>query len=152
MNIRNSIKGIILRDKKVLFTRNVNERGEEYYILPGGGQNHGETMIEALKRECLEEISCRIEVENLIFVRDYIGKNHEFSPGEAGVHQIEYMFLCKLSQGEIPQHGSHPDDPGQIGVEWLPVDELENYPIFPKILKRCLLSGDEYGIYLGDIN
>ena len=152
MNIRNSIKGIILRDKKVLFTKNLNEMGEEYYILPGGGHNHGENMIEALQRECMEEISCRVEVENLVFIRDYIGKNHEFSLGEEKVHQIEYMFTCTLSEGETPRHGSHPDDPGQIGIEWLPMDKLEEYPIYPKVLKRCLSHRDEYGVYLGDIN
>jgi len=152
MNIRNSIKGLIVRDQKILFTKNINEEGVEFYILPGGGQNPGETMTEALVRECLEEISCRVQVENLVFVRDYIGENHEFFIEDAGIHQVEYMFSCSICEGETPQHGGHPDDPWQIGIEWISIDELDKYPIYPQILKKCLPSRNGYQVYLGDIN
>ena len=94
--IRNSAKAIILRDGALLCTKNVGWRGDEYFILPGGGQNPGETLVEALERECLEEIGARVKVLALRYVRDYIGKNHGFAERHAEVHQIEYMFVCDL--------------------------------------------------------
>jgi len=33
-----------------------------YYKLPGGGVDAGEDVIDAFKRECLEEIGCNVEV------------------------------------------------------------------------------------------
>lgn len=78
MNIRNSVKAIIIKDNKILTMKGKDDDGF-YYLLPGGGQNHGETMVEALKRECLEEIGCNVEVLHLQIIREYIGKNHEFS-------------------------------------------------------------------------
>lgn len=51
------VAGIILKENKVLMCRS---RGREHYYLPGGKINLDETLIEALIRECSEEISIKI--------------------------------------------------------------------------------------------
>ena len=43
MTIRISVKAIILSDNKLLLTKNEDEQGY-FYLYPGGGQEHGETM------------------------------------------------------------------------------------------------------------
>ena len=58
--IRNSAKAIIIRDGCLLLVQNKDEEGD-WYTLPGGGQNHGETLREALQRECQEKISVSIQ-------------------------------------------------------------------------------------------
>lgn len=52
MHIRNSAKAVILKDSKILLTRNIDNEGV-FYLFPGGGQDHGETLTEAVKRECM---------------------------------------------------------------------------------------------------
>lgn len=43
----------------------------DYYKIPGGGVDEGEDMIEALKRECLEEAGVAIkDIKELGYVRD----------------------------------------------------------------------------------
>jgi len=63
MSIRNAAKALIVNDNKILLNRCQNSTGyslgevcenEIYFDLPGGGQNKYETMIEPVKRECLE--------------------------------------------------------------------------------------------------
>ena len=48
------VAGIIQRGNKVLMCRS---RGCEHYYLPGGKINLGESLEEALIRECKEEIT-----------------------------------------------------------------------------------------------
>jgi len=68
----------------VLVTRNMDRSGP-FFLLPGGGQEHGETLPKALRREFMEEVGVPIEVNELVLVRDYIARNHEFAD-EGDVH------------------------------------------------------------------
>ncbi|MEI3615041.1 NUDIX domain-containing protein, partial [Pseudogracilibacillus sp. SO30301A] len=126
-----------------------------YYILPGGGQEHGENLHQTLKRECIEEINVDVEIGNLIFIREYIGKNHEHSAFDSGVHQIEYMFLCKVKQGSKEIRNGIVPDEGQIGVEWLPLSELLSCRLYPQTMRQHIIdynAGKDSAVYLGDIN
>jgi ADP-ribose pyrophosphatase YjhB (NUDIX family) len=42
-----------------------------WYCLPGGGQNPGENLREAVVRECQEEIGVVVTVAEILFIRDY---------------------------------------------------------------------------------
>ena len=154
MNIRNSAKAIIIHENQLLVVRHEDSEGA-YFGLPGGGQEHGENLHDALRRECLEEIGEEIEIGDLIFIREYIGKNHEFAIVHDLVHQIEYMFLCMLKEGfKTVENGIAPDN-GQIGVEWLPLEQLMNYKLYPQQMRKHLLhylEGKKVNTYLGDVN
>ena len=151
--IRNSAKAIIIEDDRILLTRNRNNAGE-FYLLPGGGQRHGESLSEALVRECLEEIGVQVVVGNLLLVRDYISAHHEFAEQDGGVHQVEFMFRCRITMGEAGI-GRTPDD-WQTGVEWVPVSELDDLPLFPaaivESLQRIARGENPETCYLGDVN
>lgn len=151
-HIRNSAKAIIIKDGKLLCTKNEDQTGI-FYLLPGGGQEKGETLKEALKRECIEEISAEVEVEDIIFIREYIGKNHEFSKWDYELHQVEYMFKCVIISEKNIETGTVPDDM-QIGVEWLELDKLREYRLYPSALKDLISEKGEFGevVYLGDTN
>ncbi|WP_211231311.1 NUDIX domain-containing protein [Halonatronum saccharophilum] len=77
-SIRNSAKAIIIKNGKVLLTKNKSQL-EVFYLLPGGGQNKFERLEDALRRECREEIGVDIEVGDIVFIREYIGRNHQFA-------------------------------------------------------------------------
>jgi len=150
--IRNSAKAIIIEDGKMLFTKNKDHLGI-FYLLPGGGQEHQENLQEALKRECMEEISADISIGDIKFIREYIGKNHEFAEWDSEVHQIEYMFECDLLSKAEPKSGVVPDNM-QVGVEWLDLKKLDEYRIYPKLLKYMINEDGtfESKVYLGDTN
>jgi 8-oxo-dGTP diphosphatase len=149
--IRTSIKAMIIENGKILTIKKRDDEGY-YYLFPGGGQEHGETMHEALRRECLEELGYEIMIDDLTFIREYIGKNHEHAKWDKDVHQNEYMFLCHLNNDLPPITPLKPDD-DQIGTEWLPLSEIDKYRIYPKALKKFLKDDIHNApIYLGDIN
>jgi len=152
MSIRNSVKAIIIQDNKILLTKNEDILGI-FYLLPGGGQNKFEDVHEALRRECFEEISCDIVIQDIRFVRDYIGRRHEFSEADSETHQIEYMFECSLADGALPHNGGEPDSM-QTGVEWVPLSQLGQTRIYPSILSHVIRKDGTFDsrIYLGAVN
>lgn len=151
-SIRNSAKAMIIKDSKILLTKNKDDLGI-FYLLPGGGQEKGENMHDTLKRECVEEISSRVVIKDIIFIRDYIGKNHEFAQLDSDIHQIEYMFECDLVPNNEPVNGCLPDN-FQIGVEWIELERLKGLRIYPSILKEVIREDGTFEeiIYLGDVN
>ena len=156
--LRVATKAVIVEKERLLCTRNIHPGdGDVWYCLPGGGQQPGETLEEALLRECQEEIGAAVEIGQIVFARDYIGENHEFAAFEPDVHQVEIMFQCRLAEGERPGRGLAPDS-HQTGFEWLDLDRLDDYRFYPAALKDALASlasGGSIGPgarYLGDVN
>lgn len=149
---RTSAKAIIIENGK-LFVIKKKDGDDIYYVLPGGGQRRGENLIQTLKRECLEEAGAEVEVGDLVCIREYIGKNHEFADVHPQVHQNDLMFSCKILNDYTTVEPTEMDT-DQIGLEWLPMESLENYELYPKILRTYLKQHKpcENKIYLGDIN
>lgn len=150
--LRPSAKAIIIRDGKLLALRMRDAEGL-WYLLPGGGAEFGETLHEALRRECREEAGAEVEIGPLRFVREYISAHHKFAAEEPDAHQIEYMFVCRLADGATPGPGTA-HDKGQLGLDWLPLDRLGDYRLYPLSLRALLTRMDDATapVYLGDVN
>lgn len=146
--IRNSAKAIIIQSGKLLVIKH-----DAWYSLPGGGQRPSETLEETLKRECMEEIGAEVRIGHLRFIREYIGKNHEFSFKHGDKHHIEFMFECQIENGYSNKIGSKPDK-SQTGVSWLEPEMLEQSGFYPKTLCHLLKDGisNNSVVYLGDVN
>ena len=59
--IRTAARALIILEGKLLAIKMRDQSGV-FYILPGGGQNHGETLRQGLQRECLEEIGTDVDI------------------------------------------------------------------------------------------
>jgi 8-oxo-dGTP diphosphatase len=130
--IRNCVKAIIVRDGKILAVKYADEGGE-YHALPGGGQLHGETLPQALLRECREELGIAVRNRGLRFIWEYIGKYGESSWRDADVHQVEFIYECEIVGEVDPTGGAHRDHT-QVDIAWLPIDAITNYRFYPKKL------------------
>jgi ADP-ribose pyrophosphatase YjhB (NUDIX family) len=150
--VRISAKAVIVVDGRVLLLKHRDGEGD-WYGLPGGGQRHGETLAQAVERECFEETGLRVRMGRLLFVRDYIAKNHEFAQEDGDAHQVELMFECTLAGGGVPRVGAIPDAM-QIGVEWVDLVRLRDLRMYPRAMASLLAAGVRNGhpVYLGDVN
>lgn len=111
--------------------------GNKEYILPGDGQEFGETLVDAVKRECLEELGAEVQVENLVAVREFISRNHSSNPNEDNIHVMNIIFTCTLlTEPSLTARG----DVGKIGVCWIPLAELENHNSYPRFLISFSMS------------
>lgn len=151
-NIRNSAKAIIIKNGKILMIKGIDLWGY-FYLLPGGGQLPFENLKETLTRECKEELNVEIIIHDIRYIREYIGKNHEFSEYDSHLHQVEYIFVCEIKDEENLKRGETPDN-FQVDIEWIPLNNLSSYRIYPKILKELITKDGELlgPIYLGDVN
>jgi 8-oxo-dGTP diphosphatase len=149
--VRVSVKAIIIEDGRLLALRSNDARVGTWYELPGGGQEPGETVPQALRRECREEIGCEVTIGALRFVRDYIADHHEFALWEGGIHQVELMFECRLAS---PPRPGHLPDAYHTGFEWLELATLAGTRFFPRALIDYLTAADPSPapLYLGDVN
>ncbi len=88
----------------------------------------------------------------MIFVREYIGKNHENSERDKRIHIVNHIFACEIEEED--KYELEPD-PDQVGIEWLKVEELEKYNFYPKDLIKELKLFDpdtRTNSYIGDMN
>ena len=156
LRFRPSAKAVVVHEGRLLVTRN-RTRGEgDWHILPGGGQEPGETLADALRREVYEETGMLVEPVRLIWVREMIIANHiedararSLNPEE---HATEYMFEARL----VDRSGQPTEiDAEQIAVEWVTADELAGLRFFPLALAgplgAYLRGGDSGPVYLGDV-
>jgi ADP-ribose pyrophosphatase YjhB (NUDIX family) len=149
--VRNSAKAVIVKEGKILLIKRFSD-GETWYTLPGGGQNKFETLESALKREVREETGQEIRFGDLMFVGEYIGRNHEFAKDDSDIHQVDLHFLCE-SAGE-PGEITTPDS-NQTGIEWVETGKLAETNLYPKYLRKKIpdyLSGMRDNVYMGDTN
>ena len=140
--IRNSAKALIIKDGKMLAAK-INDNGDIFYIMPGGGQESEETLEEAVRREVKEEFGLIVEPKTLEFVIEGV-------TGES-FHRVDLVFLCEYIK-EIPD-AEITGDYNQIGFDWLPIENLMNEPLYPSRLRKQIMNlynAEETVVYLGN--
>ena len=146
--IRNAVRAVITQDDAVLLQRKIDDNGTERFALPGGAQEHGEGLGEALQRECEEEIGTRIEVIDLLFVGDYF-KLRQTSPPTTR-QLLEFLFACSVAPDYQPRNGPHPDK-HQVDVQWVPIGQLAEINLVPVDYVELLRKQKSSRVYLGQV-
>lgn len=141
--IRNSAKALIVREGRLL-TIELRDAAGSFFVLPGGGQEPGETLADAVRRECREELGAEVVVHELRFVREYLRDRP---------HRVEFIFRCTLAPGAASGAGARPDG-GQVGLVWLPLAGLRHARLYPLGLRPLLDGTARAGglVYLGDLD
>lgn len=149
---RYSMKAIIVKDGKLL-VESCDYGYGRFCKLPGGGHQWGETMTEALIRECREELNLTVEPIRLLFVRDYIAKNHRTKTDLPSFHQAELMFECQVEDFSTLAIGSEPDGAEQQ-IKWIKLEDLPASDFVPQAIVPYLRNLDKIRetIILGDVN
>ncbi len=140
--IRTSAKAVVIKNGRLLAIK-LNDGIEEFYILPGGGQDSEEKLPEAVIREVREETGIDVECGDLLFVIEGV-HGEEF-------HRIDLVFACKYSG--LSENAQLHSDINQIGYEWLDLSVLNKLPLYPSKLRRPIMNyyeGREYTKYLGN--
>lgn len=127
-SIRNAVRAVILDGDHILLQQKCYQDGSRRLALPGGRQEVQETLVEALRRECHEEIGAQVSVGELLYLADWFKPR----PGEPATtrHLVEFLFRCELPVGYRPHNGPRPDK-HQVGVAWVPLASLDDARLAP---------------------
>ena len=124
--IRVLAMALISRDGDVLVERGRDDvKREDFYRLPGGGVDFGETGEEALRRELREELG--VDIDELRYLRTL--ENIFTYEGKRG-HEICRIYECVLRDPELyrrDQWETREDVQGEKRVHhlaWMPRDEF----------------------------
>ncbi|MBQ3590273.1 MAG: NUDIX domain-containing protein [Clostridia bacterium] len=124
---------VIINDKKLLVLK---DNHAEYYYLPGGRVQFGETAENALLRELKEELNITPSIVRPLFI------NQSFFNEDAvkkDYHEICMYFLVDISKTDILTRGST-----FLGIEtkkeqcftWLSFDRVKNEYLYPLFIKE----------------
>ena len=121
----------------LLVEENINDK--LVFNQPAGHLEHGETIIEAVKREVLEETAWEFEPEYLVGV--YLYPN----PNNADITYLRFCFYGHCSN----EHKGQALDDGIVRAAWLSREEIENERerMRSPLVEQCIddyLKGNRY--------
>jgi len=138
--MRDRAGGLLIENGNILLMhriKNINGKRREYYVVPGGGMEEGETLEEATKRELKEEIGIEVELissEPLLSLEEENG--------------TQYFNLVKRISGIIGT-GTGPEftdpsysDRGVYSAEMIPIKDIMNGQVnmVPEEIKEEFIS------------
>ena len=133
--MRQAARAIIIRNDQLLVIHR-NKYGQEYYTLPGGGIDAGETAQQAIIRELAEETGVNVTLGPLVFIEN---------PGNPFGRQ--YVFLCTYEAGEPALHpDSEEAELNKAGANtyvpmWLPLKDLSSVRFMSPRLCQAIQNG-----------
>ena len=142
------VSAVLRWQDRILLCRHEKAGRGDYWLLPGGGVNSGESLTDALHRELSEEvgISDEIPVEGPVAIVDSIAPQRGF----IAKHVVHIIFAGDLSGRSLEAVTSQ--DAAVRGHRLFERAELDDVVLHPPIQRflRRWESGDP-AVYLGSL-
>jgi len=114
------VGGVVIRGGRVLLVRRGQPPLLGEWSIPGGMLETGETIVDGVRRELLEETGVEVRVGELIEVFERISLDGE---GKAQFHYVVLDYFCEAVRGEA---GAASD---AAEIAWVAEAEVDGYAL-----------------------
>jgi mutator protein MutT len=135
---RNRSAGIVIKDGKVLVMHRIN-KGDEYWVFPGGGQEEGETPDQTAVREIEEETTVKVKADKLVY-------HITWDTGEEN-----FFYLCDYVSGEPKlNEDSEEFEESKNATQlyepmWIEIDKLSSLKLYQLEIRDLFLNDYKNG-------
>ncbi|MBI2141803.1 NUDIX domain-containing protein [Candidatus Woesearchaeota archaeon] len=113
----------VIKDNRLLLVR---AKGSSYFLMPGGKPKEGESAVEALNREIMEELSCTIDSSSIA----YLGNFEDLTAD--GKARVSIDLYTGALAGE-PKPSSEIEE-----LKWMSAKDAVN-PFLTPVVKRQIM-------------
>lgn len=99
----------------------------QYWVLPGGRLEYGETFFECAVREVREETGLDVEAEKIVFLSEAIAPDR--------TRHIVNVYVTAKVTGGVMKLG---DEAVLAAVEFHPLKELDTRTLYPPVARHVL--------------
>jgi len=129
-NVR--VYGLLINENNEILLSDEEEYGFRFIKFPGGGLEYGEGLVDALKREFLEECNVDIEIQEHFYTTDFFIKS-AFNDSQviSVYYKVKTLSQLQLEFKKVPYDFGTQGDILQA-FRWKSLDELETSDVtFP---------------------
>jgi len=111
---------IVIKNGRVLLVKRKNPPSQYLWAIPGGRVKAGESLVNSVKRELLEETGVIVDVGEVVHVFDVIETHGN---GNTKTHYVIIDYRAEYVSGELRAG----DD--ALEVRWVSKNEIDSLPI-----------------------
>lgn len=104
----------VMEGGRLLLLRCAPHEGGEFWVLPGGGREEGESGAECVAREVREEAGVEVSVGHVLY-------DIPAEPAD-GTYARWRTYLCRITCGEAAPGGGE-GGAALTAIRWLPLDD-----------------------------
>jgi ADP-ribose pyrophosphatase YjhB (NUDIX family) len=112
------VGGVVIQNGHALLVRRATEPLKGEWSIPGGLVELGEKLVDAVKREVLEETGLTVEPGEVLELFDSIWRDGE---GRCQYHYVLVDYLCRVIGGQLLAATDVSD------ARWIPEAEIGNF-------------------------
>jgi 8-oxo-dGTP diphosphatase len=132
-NIHVLSRAVIIDEDHILLCKTL-DLSSNFYFLPGGHIEHGESAHDAVLRELLEEGGVQGTIKRFLGCLE-----QSFEPGHNSIcHNHEYNFFFEVESTSLKVHEIIPQREEHIQLMWVPLTKIGEIEFRPEPLKTLL--------------
>lgn len=126
------VGAVVVRDGALLMVQRAKEPYAGRWSVPGGMLEPGEYLVDAVRREVLEETGIEVVVGELLGILEVA----------ADPHVVILDYVATTDSAEQPRPGDDASD-----ARWVPLDQIDSLECTPRFVETLrgwgVLSADE---------